>query len=74
MKQVYRIKTNYWHRPQLCGKGRVLRRMTVFEAQAQLERAAEQLVRDARWHGWMTPIDQLRKPLLELRLARRARA
>ncbi len=71
MKQVYQVKTNFFNRPQIVGKGRKLSAKTIEEAQANLEAAANRLVTEARWAGFMSPINELRLPLLELRLLRR---
>lgn len=72
MKQAYRIKTNTFDRTQIVGKGRMLKTdCTVEEAYARLELAAARLLKEARWTGYGSPINELRKPLLELRLARR---
>lgn len=72
MKQVYRVNRNLFDRPQLCGKSRCLRvNCTIDEALARLEQAATELVKHARWSGFMSPINELRRPLLELKLARR---
>jgi hypothetical protein len=76
MKQVYRSKSNVlFSRPQLCGKARSLKvGCTIDEAVARLEHAANELVKNARWSGFMSPINELRRPLLELKLARRKKA
>lgn len=46
-------------------------RITVEDAQAQLETAAKQLVKEARWFPYRSKIDALRVPLLKLKIARR---
>jgi hypothetical protein len=71
MKRVYRVKTNFFGRPQIVGKSKLLKDVTVAEAQERLEKAAIELVKRARWAAYMSPINELRKPLLELRMARR---
>lgn len=50
------------------------KRLTMTEADAlkALELAAERLVKDARWHPFRSKINQLRRPLIALRMARKA--
>lgn len=61
---------------------RILKKLTVEDAYKQLEDAAIKLVKTAQWkspfNGFMnkgrkmkSPINELRKPLLELRLAKK---
>jgi len=71
MKHDYRITTNWNNRPQLVGKGRLLKSKTVLEAMDRLEQAAAKLVKEACWYPYCTPVNSLRVPLLELRLLRR---
>jgi hypothetical protein len=44
---------------------------TEAEALAKLEQAANRLVKEARWSGYKSKINELRIPLLQLRMARR---
>lgn len=75
MKQVYRVKSNIlFKRTQLVGKYKLLEKGTEEECFKRLEVAAKKLVEQARWASYMSPINELRKPLLELRLARRTTA
>lgn len=41
------------------------------DALRNLEAAVEQMVKQGRWYPYYSKINQLRKPLLQLRLARR---
>ena len=61
---------------------RILKKLSVEDAYKQLEEAVIKIVENAQWaspwNGFMnkgrrmkSPINELRKPLLELRLARR---
>ena len=72
MKQVYRVKTNLDNRPQICGKARAgVKDISMLQALLNLESAAKELVKSARWAGFQSPINELRRPLLEIKLARR---
>ena len=74
-EQIFPTKYNPFNRPQLCGKARSGLSVSVTEREAfdKLEKAAAELVKHARWSGYMSKINELRRPLLELRLARRPR-
>lgn len=71
MRQTLRIKSNLFNRPEVCGKARCLKvDCTLQEAYERLEKAADDLVKHARWAGYMSTINELRRPLLEIKLAK----